>query len=105
MAKVVTTRWMMADDLRNLCIKNHWYTEGTNKDYEYLLTQLVWNFNHAPNRDEQDNCLVDIAFDIMSHSDNSRDCAEDDEERVINVLYLILNGGLIQTDISFQKEV
>lgn len=104
MAKVVTTRWITAEGLRRLCIKNNWYTKGTNKDYEYLLTQLVWNFNHAPNKGEQDNCLVDIAFDIVNHS-NTGGCAEDDEERVINVLYHMLNGGVIQTDIRFEKEV
>lgn len=64
---MIETRKLYYDDLRQLCIKNNWYTQGNCKDYENML-----------NMSEKDNIttndIVAIATDIMNHSnDNERE--------------------------------
>lgn len=48
---------MTNEALRNLCIKNNWYTRGTIEEYENLFRM---NENHAT--------YADLAMDIFIHS-------------------------------------
>lgn len=62
----IETRTLSADDLRALCIRNNWYTRGTNAEYEALFDSLY----------DEDGCnlnlttekLAEIAENIMEHS-------------------------------------
>lgn len=56
------------DRLRGFCIRNGYYTHGTNSQYSYLLCDLRNDFNEA---DEANRLLAlrNIATDIMRHSD------------------------------------
>lgn len=59
--KIVETRKIFWDDLRNLCIKNHWYTCGTVKEYQKMLD--ICKKDNITTKD-----IVKIAQDIMEHS-------------------------------------
>lgn len=43
--KIKETRFIFADDLRNLCIEKHWFTRGTNKQYTRLFDLLSTRHN------------------------------------------------------------
>lgn len=61
---IVEAKVLRTDDLRNVCIKNNWYTCGSCEDYENLLFNLVDEFNRT-----QDGNLYAIVYDIIEHSD------------------------------------
>lgn len=54
-------RVLYASDLRELCIKNRWYTKGTNEDYNNL-------FDSIRKKEITSDMIIDIAFDIFQHS-------------------------------------
>ena len=54
-------RVLYASDLRELCIKNRWYTRGTNEDYNNL-------FDSIRKKEITSDMIADIAFDIFQHS-------------------------------------
>lgn len=54
-------RELYASDLRELCIKNKWYTRGTNEDYNNL-------FDFIRGKEITTDAIVDIAFNIFQHS-------------------------------------
>lgn len=60
--KFTETRTLSMSDLRNLCIKNNWYTNGNNDEYNELLTSVK-------NKNITTNDIIDIANDIINHSD------------------------------------
>ena len=55
---------MDRDDLRNLCIKNNWYTRGNSDEYENLLHVCGGNKKIITTDD-----VVKIANDILDHSE------------------------------------
>ena len=56
-------RTIGASDIRKLCIKNDWYTRGTNDQYAHLLYDLgEWKENLTTED------IVEIAEDIIAHS-------------------------------------
>lgn len=55
-------RTLTMENLRNLCVFNNWYTNGSNKEYENLLN----NVDNLINITTDD--IVEIATDILSHS-------------------------------------
>lgn len=57
-------RRISAYDLRALCIKQNWYTEGTEEEYGKLLIQKA---AHKSNINIDD--IVEIAEDIKEHSE------------------------------------
>lgn len=61
--KIVETRKIFWDDLRNLCIRNNWYTCGTVKEYEKMLAMC--KKDNITTKD-----IVKIAQDIMEHSND-----------------------------------
>ena len=74
-------RKMLGYDLRALCIRNWWYTRGNNDEYASLLNKV----DNTENLTTGD--IVEIAMDIINHSDNIN---IDDEEDFENVCYELL---------------
>lgn len=66
MKKIVETRKIFWNDLRNLCIRNNWYTCGTVKEYQKML-------NICDKDNITTNDIVKIAQDIMDHSSKNDD--------------------------------
>lgn len=60
-------RKMLGYDLRSLCIEKNWYTSGNNEEYSRLLNRA----DSAENITTDD--IVEIAADIIEHSDMSVD--------------------------------
>lgn len=60
--KVVRKLSMSA--LRSLCIEKEWYTNGDNDEYSHML-------NMTKKEDITSDDIVEIAADIMEHSDLS----------------------------------
>ena len=57
-------RTLTANNLRNLCIRQNWYTCGDNAEYEHLLYDLAASKSHLTTQD-----IIKIAEDIAAHSD------------------------------------
>lgn len=72
MTKYIERRTLSADELRNLCIRKNWYTNGTNKEYCNLFGLLTKDFHSAEMTTEK---LAEIATDIFNHSDEN-DCTD-----------------------------
>ena len=74
-------RKMNSDDLRNLCIREHWYTEGNCEEYTNLLSKA----------DDIDNVttddIVEIATDIYSHSRFEDDYTMN--ELILNIMFKV----------------
>lgn len=62
------TRRITASSLRALCIRQNWYTDGDNDEYRHLLYDLAANKENLSTAD-----IIEIAADIMEHSDMSPD--------------------------------
>ena len=64
-------RTLSAYSLRELCIRQNWYTRGDNAEYEHLLLDLAANKDHLTTED-----IIEIAEDIAAHSAPSdfREC-------------------------------
>lgn len=72
MPKYIERRTLHAYDLRNLCIRKNWYTNGTNEEYWKLFQLLTKDFHSAEMTTEK---LVEIATNIYNHSDED-DCTD-----------------------------
>ncbi len=64
-------RTLSAYNLRELCIRQNWYTCGDNAAYEHLLYDLAASKLHLTTED-----IIEIAEDIVAHSAPSglREC-------------------------------
>ena len=76
-------RTITVDRLRNLCIKNNWYTAGDCEDYDHLLLDLASNKDNLTTDD-----ILAIAQDIMDHSDMHPDCTIADIAYEVNRIAL-----------------
>lgn len=66
--KFTEIRTIGASDIRKLCIKNDWYTRGTNDQYRHLQLDLCeWKDSLATED------IVEIAEDIIAHSEIEAD--------------------------------
>lgn len=54
-------RTLSVDDLRNLCIEEEWYTNGTNREYKKLFTK-------CNKKNLTTNDIVQITNDIYFHT-------------------------------------
>ena len=61
-------RQLSAISLRELCIRQNWYTSGSNEEYRHLLLDLA---SHNQNLTTED--IIEIAADIAAHSDLPED--------------------------------
>lgn len=65
--KFTETRTMSPSKLRSICIKNQWFTRGTNEEYSRLFDRLEDCCGCPENLTTEK--LVEIAEDIWEHSD------------------------------------
>ena len=75
------------ESVRMLCVKQQWYTCGTNKEYDHML-EYVRN-----NKPVLSNIFI-VAKDIFDHSEND-DYGYEDE--VIESIMFLLNSEAIVT--------
>ncbi len=61
-------RRIFAEDLRELCIRNNWYTRGDCKAYSHLLNELAHEKENITTDD-----IVEIAQDILEHSNTDQE--------------------------------
>lgn len=61
-------RRIFAKDLRELCIRNNWYTRGDCKAYSHLLNELAHEKENITTDD-----IVEIAQDILEHSNTDQE--------------------------------
>ena len=57
-------RYYLIDQIRRACIKNEWYTCGTNEEYEAMFDMATDPV------DEGRKMIEPVAMDIWKHSDN-----------------------------------
>ena len=91
MKKMSTKMMMDMSDLRNVCIRNDWYTRGTNDEYARLLTMV---------KDSKvtDSKLMKIAMDIYEHSDMERYERDYSENEILeNIVHILINDGCTVT--------
>lgn len=58
---------LWAEDVREYCIRNNYYTLGTNEEYDHLLCDLVWAEGESITPEQ----LWEIASDIEAHSEHN----------------------------------
>ena len=78
-------RKLHTSDLRALCIKEDWYTGGTNEEYANLM-----NMTFKDNITTDD--IVEIATDIIEHSETAKqkfERASGGENFYLHVMYLV----------------
>lgn len=84
MGNIRERRITSLDLLRSLCIKEMWYTEGSNEEYFDMLNKA----KSLSNLTAQD--IKSIAIDIAAHSDN---ISAEDPDEMMNVMYKIANDA------------
>lgn len=63
MSEWIESRYLHWADLMDLCIRQHWYTCGSNEDYEKLRARL-----YDGKGDLGTDAIIAIAKDIAAHS-------------------------------------
>lgn len=81
MKTIIETRTLSMDDLRELCIKNNYYTEGTNDEYDRFLTSVK---GVEITKDK----IYYLAVNIFTHSD-IEDNGLSTDEIVASIMYNI----------------
>lgn len=80
----IIRRWHVSE-VRELCIKNDWYTEGSNESYEAMLDMV-----RLSSKNPSDDMVIVIAENIAEHSDIERFCNRygcDFNEFVDNIVF------------------
>ena len=78
-------RKLHTSDLRALCIREDWYTGGTNEEYANLM-----NMTFKDNITTDD--IVEISTDIIEHSETAKqkfERASGGENFYLHVMYLV----------------
>jgi len=79
-------RKITASSLRDLCVRQDWYTAGDNDEYGHLLFDLAADKENLSTAD-----IMEIAADIMAHSDLDDDCTIEEVAfevaRIANVFF------------------
>lgn len=88
--KFTETRTLSSSKLRSICIKNNWYTLGTNEEYGRLFDRLT-DCCGCPENLTTDK-LVEIAEDILEHSEIT-------EYTIESVLFELARGCYTYFDI------
>lgn len=77
--KIKEFRLLTPFKLRNLCIKNNWYTRGTNDEYNHLLRELTHDGREHMTTED----IEAVALDIMGHS------YIDEEQDVCSIMWSV----------------
>lgn len=78
-----------ASEVRGLCIRNNWYTCGTNDSYEAMLDMV-----RLSSKNPSDDMVIVIAENIAEHSDYERFCNRygcDFNEFVDNIVFQLFD--------------
>ena len=96
--QVVISKW----EMRDLCIKYHWYTRGDSKAYDNMLDMCDDAGGSVKMTEELLNKLTE---DILLHSDwtDLEENGYDTQDIMERVAWLIMNEGTT-TRIYFNKE-
>lgn len=87
MAIIRETRRIDASKVRGICIKQEWYTNGTNADYTAMLMM-------AEQSDGSADSIYEISKDIYDNSDMSRYASDYTEADIIeNIMFYIVNDA------------
>lgn len=93
MARYKEVRHIYGDKVRNLCIKESYYTMGTCTEYTHLLNDLC-------GKEVTVDGLEEIAEDIVKHSDTESYCEQyggSEEEMIGNLLFELINECCVVT--------
>lgn len=85
--KIETIRKWSASDIRTLCIRNDYYTYGTNEDYESL-------FDFIRNNEPSLENVYHVAMDIVRHS-NLDSYGQTETENIESVMFGV--GNVVNT--------
>ena len=81
--KIKETRFLFADDVRTMCIRNNWYTRGTNTEYAHMLDTIR-------NRKKiTTHFLYEVACDVFCHSVMDADYSIN--ENIENIMFTLMN--------------
>ena len=80
---ITETRSWFARDIRSLCIRNDYYTNGTVKEYEELLEFVDENEPTTEN-------IYQAAYNIVEHSNLER-YGQTDRQNIESVMFEIAN--------------
>lgn len=85
--KIKEIKRIDTDKLRSMCIKNNWYTAGTNEDYSNM-------FKMCEKGNITTNQLFKIAKDIYEHTNVDRaeqGCSSEysDNENILNMMIYV----------------
>ena len=78
-------RWSM-DDVRRLCVREQYYTHGTCREYDRMLTYVAEH--EYPTSDE----IYSVAYDIAEHSDHEEYGVLD---TAMNIYHALTNDVLV----------
>lgn len=81
--KLVETRRIDTDRVRQMCIENDYYTMGTNEEYSRMFKKCDLGYN-----------ILDIAKDIFEHSNKEKlmyQSGSDEREVLENICYGLIN--------------
>ena len=85
---VKTFRQIASEGVRAVCIREGWYTNGTNEDYTQMLEFV------DEHREAKDQDILNIALDIYAHSDfEGYSSLTEDEGVLSNICYVLLNDA------------
>jgi len=82
------------EDVRQACVRNDWFTQGTTADYDRVLND-VENYGSDMADYQAENLIWDIAADIRLYSDTERMMRESGctyAEICENIAHVLLNA-------------
>lgn len=85
-------RTISADKIIGICIRQEWYTMGTNEEYEQMLSTASGKENLMTDD------IVEIATDILEHSDSERIMSSygmDYDDVLKSVMFEIANAATV----------
>lgn len=91
--KIKEVKKIDTDKLRNICIKNNWYTRGTNREYSNM-------FKMCEKDNISTNDLYEIAKDIYEHTsveDAKSGCSVEysDIENILNMMIYVNESSYV----------
>lgn len=79
-------KWIEWDTVRNICIRNNWYTRGTTEEYMKLHDYIMEHRNYT------EESILYIATDIYNHSNFSEFEGASDIEFIEGITFDLIGG-------------
>lgn len=80
--EIIKTQHLSCGDIRRMCIREDFYTQGTNEQYTHLLNNIVGEMNNPTDKD-----IFRIALNIAKHSSKNPYISE--TEFIEYIMYLV----------------